>query len=509
MRSRAKSAALLLAAFLCACGGGGSSASPAAVSGPVGEPGAESWSALQSYLQVIRGSSSFNECFGASQLAKCERGARAGSALSDAVYGWAESQFRAIPGLTHVQRQTFGFPVFQPHGYSLEVTGADGQVVPVPAFPWYFQGTTPSAGVSGDIVYVNKGAALDLLGKDLQGKIALLRITLVLNGESGNAQDVLETLAERGAVGAIVATDAPGNEIAAQNRDVPTYGLGTLPTMIVGKLAAAAIRDQGVRARIVVDATYRDAAAGGTESNVAALLPGSDPDNVIVIGTPVNGWFLSAGERGPGVGILVYLARYFAEKAQKEGPLPYSIYFVATGGHQVYAYGLNRFMACIPREETVAYVHLGSGLVYKGYRDVQGEPQPTGGLSQVRTLSVSENPMLTAITRPAFNNEAIKPYYQFPPSVLAPGENQGPYAMGIPMVGMNGTNQYFHTLADDEDEIVVSALGPMAVAFRDTVQGLLDTNADTLRAANASAAALGSRYDAPFWSCAAPLTGLQ
>ncbi|WP_165797286.1 PA domain-containing protein [Solimonas fluminis] len=504
MRSHAKPAAVLFAALLCACGGGGGS-SPV-VGGPVGDPGTETEAAMQSYLEVIRGSSRFDECFGTSLLAKCERGARAGSALAGAVYGWAEDQFRAIPGLTAVQRQGFGFPVFQLRGYGLEVEAADGSRTPVPAFPWYFQGTTPAEGVSGDIVYVNKGGALDLLGKNLQGKIALLRISLVLNGESGNAQDVLKTLAERGAAGAIVATDAPGNEIAAQNRDVPTYGLGTLPTVIVGKQAAAAIREQGARARIVVDASYRES---GTESNVAALLPGRDPDNIIVVGTPVNGWFLSAGERGPGVGMLVYLARHFAEKARKEGPLPYSIYFVASGGHQVYAYGLNRFMACIPKEKTVAYVHLGSGLVYKGYRDVNGEPEATGGLSQVRTLSVSENPMLTAITRPAFDSAAIKPFYQFPPSVLAPGENQGPYAKGIPSVGMNGTNQYFHTLKDDESQIVTAALGPMAAAFRDTVQGLLDTNADSLRAANAVAAGLGSRYDAPFWSCAAPLAGLQ
>ncbi|AXQ28349.1 hypothetical protein D0B54_06490 [Solimonas sp. K1W22B-7] len=508
MRSRARSAAVLLAAFLCACGGGGSSADSGGVSGPVGEPGVESLAAMHSYLEVIRGSSRFDECFGPEALAKCERGARAGSALSDAVYDWAEGQFRAIPGLTAVQRQNFGFPVFRLNNYSLEVTGADGQTVPVPAFPWYFQGTTPGQGISGDIVYVNKGAALDLLGKNLSGKIALLRISLVLNGESGSAQDVLKTLAERGAIGAIVATDAPGNEIAAQNRDVATYGLGTLPTMVIGKQAGAAIREQGVRARMVVDASYRDASSG-RESNVAALLPGQDPNNIVVVGTPVNGWFLSAGERGPGVGILVYLARYFAEKAQKEGPLPYSIYFVATGGHQVYAFGLNRFMSCIPKEETVAYVHLGSGLVYKGYRDVSGEPVATGGLSQVRTLSVSENAMLSAITRPAFNNAAIKPFYQFPPSVLAPGENQGPYAMGIPSVGMNGTNQYFHTRADDESQVVTAALGPMAVAFRSVVEGLLETNATTLRSSNAAAAALGSRYDAPNWSCAAPLVGLQ
>ena len=505
MRSRAKPAVVLIAVLLCACGGsGGSSSSP--VSGPVGEPGPETQAAMDSYLGVIRGSSSFNECFGNELLAKCQRGARAGSALAESVYDWAAGQFSAIPGLTHVQRQNFSFPVFRPSNYGLEVEGSDGTKTPVPAFPWYFQGTTPAAGVSGDIVYVNQGRALDLLGKNLQGKIALLRINLVLNGESGNAQDVLKTLAERGAVGAIVATDAPGNEIAAQNRDVPTYGLGTLPTVIIGKQAAAAIRDQGVRARIVVEASYREA---GSESNVAALLPGRDPDNIIVVGTPVNGWFLSAGERGPGVGILVYLARYFAEKAKKEGPLPYSIYFVATGGHQVYAFGLNRFMSCIPREKTVAYVHLGSGLVYKGYNDQGGEPVATGGLSQVRTLSVSENTMLSAITRPAFSSDAIKPFYQFPPSVLAPGENQGPYAMGIPSVGMNGTNQYFHTLKDDESQIVTAALGPMAVAFRDAVQGLLDTNADSLRSANALAAGLGSRYDAPFWSCAAPLTGLQ
>ena len=77
MLSRAKPAAVLFAALLCACGGGGGGSS-AAVGGPVGEPGVETEAAMQSYLEVIRGSSRFNECFGPSLLAKCERGARAG-----------------------------------------------------------------------------------------------------------------------------------------------------------------------------------------------------------------------------------------------------------------------------------------------------------------------------------------------------------------------------------------------------------------------------------------------
>jgi hypothetical protein len=496
-------AAVWLTMGLVACGGSngdGAGGSPA--SGPVGSADAESWQAAQGYIDVVANASAFDECLTrdpAREPWKCLRGPRSGSALGKAVADWTRERLAAIDGLSGVRMQSFTIPGFAPRAYDLTVDADDG-ATSIAAFPWYYRGTTPAAGVSGPIVDLGKGGLLaQLLAGDLSGKIAYLQITLTLNAESGKADDLLKQIEDKGAIAAIVATDAPANEIAAQNYDIRN-GRRALPTLIVGKQDGAHIAAlAGHTAHVTVDASLADQRS----HNVIARLPGADPMHVIVVGTPINGWLTASGERAPGVGILVYLARYFAEQARNNGPLPYTIDFVATGGHEIYAAGVDRYLSCLPQEQIMAYVHLGSGLVYAGYTNgLDGEPKANGRLSQARTLAVSENTVLHGVSDPAFSNAALQPYFSFPPSLFIPGENRAPYAKGIPTVGMNGTNAYFHTAADDETQIVRAALGPMAEAFRDTVAGLLQTDAAALARANALAAALGAGGDAPFWECA-------
>jgi hypothetical protein len=490
---------------------------------PVGDADTETWSALQRYLQVVKTSPAFDECFTGSPQSEpwqCARGARSGSALGAAVHDWLMSEFRKIPELRALQTQVFELPIFKPTRYGLTVETATG-TESIAAFPWYYRGITPNDGVSGALVNVGDGSLIaQLTSGDLSGRIAMMNISLFLNSEDGQAGSQLAQLREKGAIAAIVGTDAPGNEIATQNYDI-AEGLGDLPTVIVGQQDLAHLRElEGSVATLTVAAQYRAGAdsvpaslAGeyGHSRNTIAVLPGADADNIVVVGTPLNGWTTAGGERGPGVGMLVYLARYLAERARTEGPLPYTIWFVGTGAHEIYGYGLNRFLSCFNASRVVTYVHLGSGLVYPGYTEPllgDGHPTPTGLMSQTRTLAVSENSLLQAITGPAFSDSVLQPYFAIPPSLFVPGENRGPYARGIPTIGMNGANAYFHTMRDDETQIFRAALGPMALAFRDTVEGVLNTDAAAMRRANLLASTLGASMQAAarYWSCAAPVT---
>lgn len=508
---------------LAACGGIDQESVPASGTpdATVGDPDSEAWRAISGYLKVIRESPAFDECLTQRPQAepwKCVRGARSATALGGAVHDWLASEFRGIAGLS-VQSQFFPVAAFRPRSYGLVVDFADGSRG-VAAFPWYYRGITPPQGVSGALVDVGDGGLLGRLGAgDLQGKIALMRIELFFNSEDGQAEQRLAALRDLGAVAAIVGTDAPDNEIAVQPYD-SALGLGGLPTLIVGaqdveRLSAAA----GRTATVTIDAEYLNgersvpanvAGRYGESRNTVAVLPGTDTQNIIVVATPLNAWTAAAGERGPGVGTLVYLARYFAERVRKDGPLPYTLWFVGTGGHEIYGYGIDRFLSCFDPERLVAYLHLGSGLVYAGYRDAligDASPTPTGGLSQTRTLAVSENPLLQSIATSSFADPVLQPYFALPPSLFVPGENRGPYAMGIPTIGMNGSNAYFRTVRDDESQIVRAALGPMAAAFRDALQGVLDADADAVRASNALAAQLGAALARPRqWTCAAQIS---
>lgn len=499
------------AAALSACGSGEPSVEeplsppPPAV---VGSADAETWRALSGYLEVIRESPAFDECFTDRPEAepwKCMRGPRSATPLGAAVHDWLRAELAAIPELRAVQTQRFDVTRFRPRAYGLVADFATGPEV-VPAFPWYYRGITPPGGVRGELVDVGDGSALgQLLAGELTGKIAVIEISLFLNSEDGKAPERLDMLQDKGAVAAIVATNAPGNAIAVQNYD-QAQGLRGLPTLVVGRADGDRLRSaRGRMATVTVDAEF----GGGESRNTIAVLPGADTGNVIVVGTPLNAWLTAAGERGPGVGTLVYLARHFAQLSREQGPLPYTLWFVGSGGHEIMGFGVDRFLSCLDAQRIVAYVHLGSGLVYAGYRNAllgDGEPTPTGGLAQTRTFAVSENPMLQAIALSAFSDPVLQPYFALPPSQFVPGENRGPYAKGIPTIGMNGSNAYFHTPRDDETQILRAALGPMAIAFRDAVQGLLDSDAQSLRDSNALAAQLGSRLPSPvYWNCAAPL----
>ncbi|TJY59405.1 hypothetical protein E4T66_13505 [Sinimarinibacterium sp. CAU 1509] len=521
--------ACMVALLLGACGGsqtssepGGSSSGGGSVT-PVGDADTETWRALQSYLKVIKTSSDFDECFTNTPQTEpwqCARGPRTGTALGKAVHTWLMSEFRAIPELRALQTQEFELPIFKPVRYGLTVETADG-VESIPAFPWYYRGITTRDGVTGALVDVGDGSLIpQLTSGDLSGKIAMMNISLTLNSEDGQAANQLAQLRAKGAIAAIVGTDAPGNEIATQNYDIAD-GLRALPTVIVGQQDLARLRAmEGNAATLTVAAGY----LAGTNSvpasligqtgysrNTIAVLPGADSNNIVVVGTPLNGWTSVGGERGPGVGMLVYLARYFAERARTEGPLPYTLWFVGTGAHEIYGFGLNRFLSCFDKDRIVAYVHLGSGLVYPGYTEPllgDGHPTPTGGMSQTRTLAISENSMLQAITGPAFSDPVLQPYFTIPPSLFVPGENRGPYAQGIPTVGMNGANAYFHTMLDDDTQIFRAALGPMALAFRQTVDGLLNVDAAALRRANLLASTIGASMQdvARYWSCAGEIS---
>ncbi|MGH8444991.1 MAG: hypothetical protein ACREVL_06975, partial [Solimonas sp.] len=401
---------------LAACGGGGSQEPVGApITGAVGTPDAEAWDAAQAYMDVVNDSPKFNECLTSNAGAepwKCMRGPRSQSALGKAVADWLRGQFAATPGLTDAHLQPFTVPGFLPRAYDLRID-TDSGTVPVAAFPWYYRGTTPAAGVSGEIVDLGNGGLLpQLLAGSLQGKVAYLKIKLVLNAESGKAEDQLKQIEDKGAVAAIVATDAPANLIAAQNYDI-SNGRHNLPTLIVGKEDGERIAAlKGRTAHVVVDANTAD----GTTNNVIARLPGADPTHIIVVGSPINGWLTVGGERAPGVGILVYLARYFADQARKNGPLPYTIDFIGTGGHEIYGVGVDRYLSCLDPAQIMAYIHMGSGLVYPGYRDgAGGEPEATGKLALGRTLAVSENTVLHGVADGPFDDPVLKPYYAFPP----------------------------------------------------------------------------------------------
>ena len=462
---------------------------------PLGEAGETSYAHMLEYLDVVLDPANFDECLTTdleTEGYKCIPGPRTGSGLGHVVHDWAANQLRAIDGIVNVQQQPFAFPVFKPVDYSLSVSTPDGEPFRPAVFPWYFQGISPPEGVTGELVDLGGGSLLDRLrAGDLSGKIVIFTATQALNAQTVGAQRALDFAAENGAVGAIVAIEGPANELVAQNYNT-IEGLRPLPTVVVGEFDGDRLVELvGQPAHLLVDASVQPPGPTGFSYNSYGFLPGIDRDNYLVIGTPVNGWFTVGSERGPGVGGLIYLARYLADRVARDGPLPYTVVFAFTGGHEVFGFGQERVLQCLGPEKVAAYIHLGAGLASKGYIEVAGQPTETGLAATQRALFISENLILEPTVLAAFADVvATQVLTVSAAGSLNPGEARAAYALQIPTMGISGAGLFHHSPSDTADKISVDYLGPVIESYRSVIESLMDTEPDTLRAANALANAL-------------------
>jgi len=427
-------------------------------------------------------------------------------------------ELAALAAMRDVQTHPFAIPRFTPSDWGIRVVEGNADFRPR-SMPWYFTGRTPAEGISAPLVDVGADGPLDpIVRPDVDGSIALVEGERLLNAERPALVDRLASLRDAGAVAAIVFfPDGPANLIVAQNYDSRLGMLG-LPTLIVGKQDGLRLRDmEGRPVQLTLDAAYHSGQTGATGNdpdgpaysrNVTGLLPGLDTSRWLVIGTPLNSWLPATAERGPGLAVFLQLARRLNDRVARDGALPYPVYFVATGGHEIFQFGLQRFLSCWESETIGAYVHAGAGLISRGHdTDSNGEPIATEEASATRTLTISENPVLRNVAKPPFSHPALRPLWDFPPILLRPGEARVAWEAGIPTVAVAGSNVYHHTMGDDRSQILEAAMQPILDAHASVVDGLLASDLTEIqRAELGSGLRQAPSADLP---CAGALAGLS
>lgn len=472
----------------------------------MGEPGTTAYAHLQDYMAVIRDPRRFDECLTVEpwqQPHLCLNGPRTGSRSGEAVHAWMLGQLQQIDGLHHVQQHAFAWPRFAPVHYALHVEDGQGGVFTPASYPWHFQGVTGPQGVRGELINLVDGSMLQrALAGSLEGKIAILGALRHIHASEENAERKLAALQRAGAVGAIYALPGPDNDIIAQNYDA-ALGMQALPTLIVGRQDREQLMAmQGQQATLIVDGQVQVSQS----YNTYAFIPGRDNSRMIVIGTPMNAWFQAASERGPGVGALIYLARYFAEQARRVGPPPVTLAFVATGAHETMGFGLERALRCLDAQRVTAYVHLGTGLASRAYREENGVAVETGEPSRRRWIVVSENRALRSLATRAFqrliNAQGVG---MVRAGVFNGSESRAPYAMNIPVVGMTGGGWFHHSPRDDETRLSVAYLDDVVVGFRNAIEALLEADPYALALGNLSADVLAALHELPGYGCPAAI----
>ena len=186
---------------------------------------------------------------------------------------------------------------------------------------------TERRGLTGDLAYVGYGREIDIAGKDLAGKIAVLR-GRPAQGAYNTARGVPDRLADAGAAAVVVILDLP-IDVQTYNRAltgtaVPTFAIADYEGVFLENVMARA-GDTPVKARM----RLRLQADDTPTTNVVGRVEGTSDEYAIVIAHH-DAYFYGAIDNGSGVAAMLGLARHFSHLPK---PPRRTHIFVATGGH--------------------------------------------------------------------------------------------------------------------------------------------------------------------------------
>lgn len=355
-----------------------------------------------------------------------------------------------------VQRQTFSAPFFEERQAQLSIAGTAAPVYPQPiVIP------TGPEGVAGPLVRVDSAGRF---AGSLQGAIALVDLA---HGRWSSmltpaARGPITSAFAAGAKAVVAITNGPTGKVIALNADgrAPMFR-GPVALMAPDQadpfLAAAYQRTD---ARLVLDG------AGGQRpafNFVGRIDRGKG--RWLAISTPRSGWFTCAAERGPGVAVWLYLARWAAQAIPD-----HDLAFVCNTGHEYEYLGAAEAMKEIapPPSQTRFWLHLGANVAARDWHETPGTPSPLPSVDPQRFLSLS--PELLPLARELFAGQTG---YEAPVSskVLAAGELVEVIKAGYaPAAGVFGIHRYHHVAEDDERCLNPAATLVAADAFRRLVQ---------------------------------------
>ncbi|MBM4183968.1 MAG: hypothetical protein FJ207_07045 [Gemmatimonadetes bacterium] len=320
----------------------------------------------------------------------------------------------------------------------------------IEAFPVWLPRATPAEGVTGRLVLVGESTPADRIRGAVAwlqpGVPAAARARLDRKALEAGAAAILVETSDGAGLGLLQAINAERAYVDVE-RPVPTliYGAADTP-----RLRQSIDRDVTVllRGRMVEEAR-------ATTTYATHVV---DPEaDWIVVSTPSSGWFTVAGERGPGIAMLLALAEWVSTRRDGLNYL-----FVATSGHELDYLGARLFheaQLAPPPERTRAWVHLGAQIATPPWEEVDGRLLPT---DRVTTGTLQATEELAPALRQAF---AHLPTFTLRTDTRI-GEfrdlvEHGYRGMGI----VSGSNPWFHVPGDDPRGVHGGTLAAVTAAM--------------------------------------------
>ena len=374
---------------------------------------------------------------------------------------WTVNEFRSA-GLKNAAVESFAVPaaMWVPQSWKVEVAGDPAfgagttTVTLQSAFPQPGGATIAGGTLTAPVVFVGRATEADLAGRDLKGKIAVVRVrpepSLFGSAEQGAAARAVE----RGAVGVINAIEGPGNALYID----PRFACGKAPCFIVGgqdgwfleqvigKAATAGLLD---RLKISMQLSAEEK-SGLTSANGIGFVPGAS-DKRIVINAHADGYFQGGDDNASGLAVLVGLARYFAKQPQPK----HTLMFVASGGHHGPGNGPSALVAAHPelKSNTLLIVNLEHVAYLDIVRGKTRAPNNTGMTWETSVTDAAkavgvtnESPLLVDLWSYAPRCFGVATYLSAGPTVS--GDLGGYRPLGVPMTQMIQSGTFYHSSGD-------------------------------------------------------------
>lgn len=314
--------------------------------------------------------------------------------------------------------------------------------------------------LEAQLEFVGLGRPVDLVGRDLTGKVAVVHGVLQPDSFFQSARGYIDGVIDAGAVGVLTMLDAPGNhQYALEDMgppEAPCFILGGDDGRFVEDVIAAAGKSDPPRVRMSLKTAVCSSWLG---KNVIGLIPGKIDEYVVIV-AHLDGYFESANDNGAGVAAMIALAEHYVNP--NVGRPTRNLLFVGTSGHHEFSDGVESFIDAhtdiLDKTVLVFNVEHPSMIwsYYRGqlkFKDMTVPRQLITTTSQAtRGLTVSNgNPLLIS-----FYRDAIDRYGLVIDSEIGrqpTGDAFGFYLAGHTVAQILDANLWHHSSGDLPDAI--------------------------------------------------------
>ncbi len=404
-------------------------------------------------------------------------------------------------GVSEVKKDDLEVPLWEPENWKLLIEFNEKKEE-IPSFFLVYTEFTGSDGISGELTYVQTGREVDFQKNDVKGKIVvidfrnpplpidpLVRLALYLHDPEDTIPEKSHSATfryvnweafyrayENGAIGVIgIPKDHPGgikeyffpaDHTASDPRPIPGLYIGREDGKKLKKLLR---ENKGKSIKVTIIQTGKESM--GTTSNIMGFIPGKS-DDIILISSHHDAPFNNAVQDASGSGIVLALAKYFAQFPQ--GTFNKTLLFLFTAGHFYEEIGGKVFVEkylkdLIPKIFTSIHIEH----IAKEYVEKDGEIVYTG-YPEPRAIFVADYPPLISFVK----NAVIK--HDLQRSLILPTDNPLGVAtdgkpfdeVQVPVISLASAPFYIYNPIDTIDKLAVDIFEPMTNAFIDIIHSL-------------------------------------